>query len=130
MRSASDRRRRRRVNLRIDRLIAAAELYDVDAIHPGTDSWPRTRTFAEVCESCKIKFIGPRPKAITAMGDKAEARKTMRAAGVPIIPGSDDVVQDEDEALKWAHKIGYPVIIKASAAGAAKACAWSTTTPA
>ena len=106
--------------LRIDRLIAAAELYDVDAIHPGYGFLAENAHFAEVCESCKIKFIGPRPKAITAMGDKAEARKTMRAAGVPIIPGSDDVVKTEDEAVKWAHKIGYPVIIKASAGGGGK----------
>jgi len=106
--------------LRIDRLIAAAELYDVDAIHPGYGFLAENAHFAEVCDSCKIKFIGPRPDAIRAMGDKAQARKTMIAAGVPVIPGSEDVIKSPDEALTLVHKMGYPVIIKASAGGGGK----------
>ncbi|HEY5473648.1 MAG TPA: biotin/lipoyl-containing protein, partial [Candidatus Limnocylindrales bacterium] len=76
--------------------------------------------FAEVCASCKIKFIGPKPSAITAMGDKAQARKTMMAAKVPVVPGSKDVIKEEKEALKLAHDMGYPVIIKAVAGGGGK----------
>ncbi len=106
--------------LKIDRLIAAAELFDVDAIHPGYGFLAENAHFAEVCESCKIKFIGPRPAAIRAMGDKAEARKTMMAAKVPVVPGSKDVIREEKEALKIAHEMGYPVIIKAVAGGGGK----------
>ncbi len=106
--------------LKIDRLIAAAELYDVDAIHPGYGFLAENAHFAEVCESCNIKFIGPSPSAIRAMGDKAQARKTMIAAKVPVIPGSKDIVKDEDEAKKIAHEYSYPVIIKAVAGGGGK----------
>ncbi|MEI8078378.1 MAG: acetyl-CoA carboxylase biotin carboxylase subunit [bacterium] len=106
--------------LKIDRLIAAAELYDVDAIHPGYGFLAENAHFAEVCASCKIKFIGPKPSAITAMGDKAQARKTMMAAKVPVVPGSKDVIKGEKEALKLAHDMGYPVIIKAVAGGGGK----------
>lgn len=106
--------------LKIDRLIAAAEVTDVDAIHPGYGFLAENAHFAEVCENCNIKFIGPSPAAIRAMGDKSNARKTMIKAGVPVTPGSDDVLQDEDDALKVAHKMGYPVIIKASAGGGGK----------
>jgi acetyl-CoA carboxylase biotin carboxylase subunit len=106
--------------LKIDRLIAAAELYDVDAIHPGYGFLAENAHFAEVCASCKIKFIGPKPSAITAMGDKAQARKTMMAAKVPVVPGSKDVIKEEKEALKLAHDMGYPVIIKAVAGGGGK----------
>ena len=106
--------------LKIDRLIAAAELYDVDAIHPGYGFLAENAHFAEVCASCKIKFIGPSPAAITAMGDKAQARKTMMAAKVPVIPGSKDIIKDEKEALKIAHEMKYPVIIKAVAGGGGK----------
>ena len=106
--------------LKIDRLIAAAELFDVDAIHPGYGFLAENAHFAEVCASCNIKFIGPSPAAIRAMGDKAEARKTMMAAKVPVIPGSKDIVKDEKEALKIAHEMTYPVIIKAVAGGGGK----------
>ena len=106
--------------LKIDRLIAAAELYDVDAIHPVYGFLAENAHFAEVCDSCKIKFIGPKPSAITAMGDKAQARKTMMAAKVPVVPGSKDVIKEEKEALKLAHDMGYPVIIKAVAGGGGK----------
>ena len=106
--------------LRLDRLVAAAEVCDVDAIHPGYGFLAEDPHFAEVCESCNITFIGPSAKAIRALGDKAEARKTMVAAGVPVTPGSDDIVEDENEALRLAREMGYPVIIKATAGGGGK----------
>jgi acetyl-CoA carboxylase biotin carboxylase subunit len=103
--------------LKIDRIISAAEIADVDAIHPGYGFLAENAHFAEVCASCKIKFIGPTPQAIRLMGDKNSARDCARAAGVPISPGSDGVVEDESEAIKIAKKIGYPVMIKAVAGG-------------
>ncbi len=106
--------------LRIDRIIAAAEICDVDAIHPGYGFLAENAHFAEVCENCNIKFIGPSPAAIRAMGDKAEARKTMMKAKVPVTPGSDDIIESEKEALALAHEMGYPVIIKATAGGGGK----------
>ena len=103
--------------LKIDRHISAAEIGDVDAIHPGYGFLAENAHFAEVCASCNIKFIGPPPAAIRTMGDKNAAREAARKAGVPITPGSDGVVETEEEALKVAKKIGYPVMIKASAGG-------------
>ncbi len=103
--------------LKIDRIISAAEIGDVDAIHPGYGFLAENANFAEVCESCNIKFIGPKPAAIRAMGDKAVARETARKAGVPISPGSDGLVDTEQDALKVCKKIGYPVMIKAVAGG-------------
>jgi acetyl-CoA carboxylase biotin carboxylase subunit len=103
--------------LKIDRIISAAEIADVDAIHPGYGFLAENAHFAEVCESCNIKFVGPRPNAIRLMGDKNTARDTARKAGVPVSPGSDGTVDTEDEALKVARKIGYPVMIKAVAGG-------------
>jgi len=103
--------------LKIDRIMSAAEIGDVDAIHPGYGFLAENAHFAEVCESCNIKFIGPKPSAIRAMGDKATARATARKAGVPISPGSDGLVDTEQDALKVAKKIGYPVMIKAVAGG-------------
>ncbi|HEY8904081.1 MAG TPA: acetyl-CoA carboxylase biotin carboxylase subunit [Chthoniobacterales bacterium] len=103
--------------LKIDRIISAAEIADVDAIHPGYGFLAENAHFAEVCESCNIKFVGPRPNAIRLMGDKNTARDTARKAGVPVSPGSDGTVDTEDEALKIARKIGYPVMIKAVAGG-------------
>ncbi len=105
--------------LKIDRLIAAAEVTNVDAIHPGYGFLAENAHFAEVCQQCKIKFIGPSPQAIRAMGDKANARRTMKAAKVPITPGSD-VIKDEKQLLELAHGMGYPVILKASAGGGGK----------
>lgn len=103
--------------LKIDRLISAAEVGDVEAIHPGYGFLSENAHFAEVCEQCNIKFIGPPSAAIRAMGDKVAARETMRKAGVPIVPGSDGQVDTEQDALKIARKIGYPVIVKAAGGG-------------
>ncbi len=103
--------------LRIDRIMSAAEVGDVDAIHPGYGFLAENAHFAEVCASCKIKFIGPSPSAMYAMGDKNSARANARKAGVSVTPGSDGIVESEDEAIKVARKIGYPVMIKAVAGG-------------
>ena len=103
--------------LKIDRIISAAEIADVDAIHPGYGFLAENAHFAEVCASCNVKFIGPTPNAIRLMGDKNSARDSARKAGVPISPGSDGTVDTEDEALKIARKIGFPVMIKAVAGG-------------
>jgi acetyl-CoA carboxylase, biotin carboxylase subunit len=103
--------------LKIDRILSAAEVGDVDAIHPGYGFLSENAHFAEVCESCKIKFIGPPSSAMHAMGDKNSARAFARKAGVPITPGSDGIVETEKEAMKVAKKIGYPVMIKAVAGG-------------
>jgi acetyl-CoA carboxylase biotin carboxylase subunit len=103
--------------LRLDRIIAAAEVADVDAIHPGYGFLSEKENFAEVCQRCKIKFIGPKKDAIARMGDKNEARQTAKKAGVPITPGSDGTVATEAEALRIAQRIGYPVMIKAVAGG-------------
>ena len=103
--------------LKIDRIISAAELGDVDAIHPGYGFLAENAHFAEVCESCNIKFIGPKPMSIRKMGDKAMARETARKAGVPITPGSAGIVETDQDALKIAKQIGYPIMIKAVAGG-------------
>ena len=103
--------------LKIDRIMSAAEVGDVDAIHPGYGFLAENAHFAEVAESCKIKFIGPPAGVIQKMGDKDLARACARKAGVPVTPGSDGVVPDEKEAMKVAKKIGYPVMIKAVAGG-------------
>jgi acetyl-CoA carboxylase biotin carboxylase subunit len=103
--------------LRPERIIAAAEIADVDAIHPGYGFLSEDPAFAEQCEECKIKFVGPQSNTIRQMGDKATARETVKAAGVPTVPGSEGVVRDAEEGLKIAGKIGYPVIIKAVAGG-------------
>jgi acetyl-CoA carboxylase biotin carboxylase subunit len=103
--------------LKIDRIISAAEITDVDAIHPGYGFLAENAHFAEVCASCNIKFIGPSARAIRAMGDKNSAREQARKAGVPVTPGSDGTIDTEQQALKIAKKIGYPVMIKAAAGG-------------
>lgn len=103
--------------LKIDRIISAAEITDVDAIHPGYGFLAENAHFAEICASCNIRFIGPSPSAIRAMGDKNAARDQAIKAGVPVSPGSDGVVDTEQEALRIAKKIGYPVMIKAIAGG-------------
>jgi acetyl-CoA carboxylase biotin carboxylase subunit len=103
--------------LKMSRIISAAEIANVDAIHPGYGFLSENEEFAEVCEQCKIKFIGPSAAVISMMGDKNQARATAKKAGVPVTPGSDGIVEDEEAALKIARKIGYPVMIKATAGG-------------
>lgn len=103
--------------LRAERIIAAAEIADVDAIHPGYGFLSEDADFAEQCEECKIKFIGPKSDNIRQMGDKATARETVKKAGVPTVPGSEGVVRSTEEGLKIAEQIGFPVIIKAVAGG-------------
>jgi acetyl-CoA carboxylase biotin carboxylase subunit len=106
--------------LNIPNIISAAELTGVDAIHPGYGFLSENARFAEICESCSITFIGPSPQAIETMGDKAKARKTMIEAGVPVVPGSKEIITDEEVAAAVAEDIGYPVLIKASAGGGGK----------
>jgi acetyl-CoA carboxylase, biotin carboxylase subunit len=103
--------------LNIPAIISAAEIYNVDAIHPGYGFLAESAYFAEICEACNIKFIGPRADVIQMMGDKVEARRTMQEAGVPILPGSPNPLETEEEALKLAREIGFPVIVKAAAGG-------------
>ncbi len=103
--------------LNIPSIISAAEITNVDAIHPGYGFLAESATFAKICEDCNIKFIGPTPQVIAMMGDKVEARRTMAAAGVPILPGSPDPIESLEEAKKIALEIGFPLIIKASAGG-------------
>jgi len=106
--------------LNIPSIISAAEITDVEAIHPGYGFLAEDAHFAEICESCKIKFIGPTPENIRLMGDKMVAKETARKAGVPILPGSKAVVKSKEEALKIAKEVKYPVIIKAAAGGGGK----------
>src|SRR6476620_3777773 len=103
--------------LNVPAVISAAEITGADAIHPGHGSLSESAYLAEVCEACHIKFIGPDPQVIRLMGDKARARRVMRKAGMPILPGSDGPIDNEDRALKVAKDIGYPVIVKATAGG-------------
>ncbi len=103
--------------LRADRILSAAELADIDAIHPGYGFLSENADFAEQCESCDITFIGPKSETIRQMGDKAKARETVVKAGVPIIPGSNGPLPDEKTATKVAQNIGFPVIIKAVSGG-------------
>jgi acetyl-CoA carboxylase, biotin carboxylase subunit len=106
--------------LNIPAIISAAEITDVEAIHPGYGFLAENAHFAEICSSCKITFIGPTPENMRLMGDKMAARTTMQKAGLPIVPGSRSVIKNKDEALKTAKLIGYPVIIKAAAGGGGK----------
>jgi acetyl-CoA carboxylase biotin carboxylase subunit len=103
--------------LRIDRIISAAEITDVDAIHPGYGFLAENAHFADVCESCNIRFIGPSSRAMNALEDKAVSRALAKKAGVPVPPGSDGLVDNEQTALATARRIGYPVIVKAIAGG-------------
>ena len=103
--------------LNIPSIISAAEISDVEAIHPGYGFLAENAHFAEICESCQITFIGPSPQTIRLMGDKIVAKDSMRKAGVPIIPGSVGVIQNKEEALKTAKRLKYPIIIKAAAGG-------------
>jgi acetyl-CoA carboxylase biotin carboxylase subunit len=103
--------------LKIDRIISAAEIADVDAIHPGYGFLSENAHFADVCESCNIRFIGPSSQAMNLLEDKSTSRALAKKAGVPVPPGSDGLIQNEQEALSWAKKIGYPLMIKAVAGG-------------
>jgi len=103
--------------LNVSSVISAAEITDAEAIHPGYGFLAESAHFAEVCRECGLPFIGPGPDVIRRMGDKAEARRTMIAAGVPVVPGSEGVVADVEEARGVAERIGYPVLVKASAGG-------------
>ncbi|MFH1826273.1 MAG: acetyl-CoA carboxylase biotin carboxylase subunit [bacterium] len=103
--------------LNIPSIISVAEVAGVDAIHPGYGFLAENAKFVEICQASKIKFIGPPIEAMQKMGDKATAKKTMQKAGVPVVPGSDGTIADENEALRVAEKIGFPVIIKATAGG-------------
>jgi acetyl-CoA carboxylase biotin carboxylase subunit len=103
--------------LNVPAIISAAEITGADAIHPGYGFLSESAYLAEVCEACHIRFIGPDPSVIKLLGDKARARKAMKKAGVPMLPGSDGPVENEEKALKVARDIGYPVIIKAVAGG-------------
>src|SRR5438034_2056116 len=103
--------------LNIPRIISAAEIADVQAIHPGYGFLSENPHFAEVCRLCNIEFIGPPEEAMKRLGNKNEARKLATAAGVPVVPGSEGLITDENEALSLAHTMGYPVLIKAAAGG-------------
>lgn len=103
--------------LNIPAVISAAEITNVDAIHPGYGLLSENANFAEVCETSHLKFIGPPAEVIRLMGEKEKARQAMKQANVPILPGSDGVLANADEAREWAQQIGYPVIVKASAGG-------------
>ncbi len=103
--------------LNVPAIISAAEITGADAIHPGYGFLSESAYLAEVCEACHIRFIGPDPNVIRLMGDKARARRAMKKAGLPMLPGSDGPIDSEEKALKLAKDIGYPVIIKAVAGG-------------
>ena len=103
--------------LKIDRIIAAAEITDVEAIHPGYGFLSENPHFAEICRSCKIEFIGPSVRAMQALGSKIESKKLAKLAKVPLVPGSEGALDDEAHAVALANQIGYPVILKASAGG-------------
>ncbi|GGD70085.1 acetyl-CoA carboxylase biotin carboxylase subunit [Paenibacillus nasutitermitis] len=106
--------------LNLTNIMSVATLTECDAIHPGYGFLAENADFAEICESCNVVFIGPSPQAISKMGDKAVAKQTMKDADVPVIPGSDGLVEDADDALRIAREIGYPLIIKATAGGGGK----------
>jgi acetyl-CoA carboxylase biotin carboxylase subunit len=103
--------------LNIPAVISAAEIANVDAVHPGYGLLAENANFAEVCETCNIKFIGPPPEVTRLMGEKEKARAAMKKAGVPILPGSEGILGSDAEAMEWAEQVGFPVIIKASAGG-------------
>ncbi|RAV18657.1 acetyl-CoA carboxylase biotin carboxylase subunit [Paenibacillus contaminans] len=103
--------------LNLTNLMSVATLTEADAIHPGYGFLAENADFAEICERCNITFIGPSPEAISKMGDKSVAKQTMKDADVPVIPGSDGLVEDMEDAVRIARQIGYPVIIKATAGG-------------
>lgn len=106
--------------LNIPSLVAAAEVTNADAIHPGYGFLAENATFAEICHDCNITFVGPRPDAIVSMGNKSIAKDTMKAAGVPVVPGSEGIVESVEEAKRVAETVGYPLMLKAVAGGGGK----------
>ncbi len=106
--------------LKIDRVISAAEVGNVEAIHPGYGFLAENAHFNEICRSCRIDFIGPSPEAMDLLGDKNRARSLAREADVPVVPGSDGIVADDAKAVEVAHEIGFPVLVKATAGGGGK----------
>ena len=106
--------------LKVPRIIAAAEITGAEAVHPGYGFLAENAEFAEICQRSDLAFVGPTPDQIRSMGDKAVARETMRAAGVPVVPGSEGIIDDEAGAHAAAREIGYPVMIKAAAGGGGK----------
>ena len=106
--------------LHVPSIISAAEITDAEAIHPGYGFLAENSSFAEVCNSTGIRFIGPSPDSIKLMGDKAKARETALKAGVPVLPGSNGVVTEESSAIEIARELGFPVIVKAAAGGGGK----------
>lgn len=106
--------------LKIEQVISAAEIGNVEAIHPGYGFLSENAHFNEVCRQCKIDFIGPSPEAMQALGDKNTAKSIAREAKVPVVPGSEGLLEDDSEALRIAHEIGFPVLIKATAGGGGK----------
>jgi acetyl-CoA carboxylase biotin carboxylase subunit len=106
--------------LNVPSIISAAEITDTDAIHPGYGFLAENASFAEVCNSTGLRFIGPSPESIKLMGDKAKARETAQKAGVPVLPGSDGIVTEENSAVEIARELGFPVIVKAAAGGGGK----------
>ena len=106
--------------LNIKAILAACELTGAEAVHPGFGFLSENAGFARMCARCGVTFIGPSPEAMTLMGDKATAKQTMKKAGVPVVPGSDGVIESEEEAKPLAEEIGYPVMVKASAGGAGR----------
>ncbi|MDZ4658661.1 MAG: acetyl-CoA carboxylase biotin carboxylase subunit [Bythopirellula sp.] len=103
--------------LRIANVISAAEVGNVQAIHPGYGFLSENAHFNEICRSCNIDFIGPKPEAMAKLGDKNEARKMAKRANIPVVPGSDGIIEDVEDALRFAHEVGFPVLIKAVAGG-------------
>ena len=103
--------------LNIEAIISACEITGADAVHPGFGFLSENSKFARICEKCGITFIGPSPESIDMLGDKANAKKTMEEAGVPVIPGSKGEIRSLEEAAELADRIGYPVLIKAAAGG-------------
>ena len=106
--------------LSMPRIMSACEITNADAIHPGYGFLSENEKFAEICGEYGIKFIGPKPEHIAKMGDKISAKDTMKKAGVPVIPGSDGLLDDLADGKKIAKKIGYPIILKATAGGGGK----------
>ena len=108
--------------LRIEQIISAAEVSNAEAIHPGYGFMAENAHFNEVCRDSNIDFIGPTPDAMQMLGDKNQARALARKADVPVVPGSAGLIENDDDALKTAREIGYPVLVKATAGGGGKGC--------